>query len=182
MPEKTAIIIGAGPAGLTAAFELLAHTDFRPVVLESTDDVGGLARTVNYKGNRIDIGGHRFFSKSDRVMEWWENVLPFQAPEGGNGALEITYQNSSRALSASRPVADPDATDLVMLVRPRVSRIFFQRQFFPYPISLSVGTLRKLGMAQTMRIGFSYLRVRIAPLREEKSLEDFFINRFGREL
>jgi protoporphyrinogen oxidase len=182
MPDKTAIIIGAGPAGLTAAYELLEHTDYRPIVLEATDDVGGLARTVNYKGNRIDIGGHRFFSKSDRVMEWWENILPFQAPEGGDGALEITYQNSSRAVSAARPVADPDTTDLVMLVRPRVSRIFFQRQFFPYPISLSVGTLRKLGLKQTIRIGFSYLRVRVAPLREERSLEDFFINRFGREL
>jgi len=182
MPGRTAIIIGAGPAGLTAAFELLAHTDIHPIVLEATDDVGGIARTVNYKGNRIDIGGHRFFSKSDRVMQWWEKILPFQAPENGDGDLRISYQNSSRSVRAAGPAADPAATDLVMLVRPRVSRIFFQRQFFPYPISLSVGTLRKLGLGQTIRIGFSYLRVRVAPLREEKSLEDFFINRFGREL
>jgi protoporphyrinogen oxidase len=184
MAGRTAIIIGAGPAGLTAAYELLEHTDVHPIVLEATDDVGGIARTVNYRGNRIDIGGHRFFSKSDRVMAWWENVLPFQASATGAGDddLRITYQNSSRALHSARPAADPEATDRVMLVRPRVSRIFFQRQFFPYPITLSIGTLRKLGLAQTIRIGASYLRVRVAPLREESSLEDFFINRFGREL
>ena len=182
MPSRTAIIIGAGPAGLTAAHELLAQTDYRPIVLEATDDVGGIARTVNYKGNRIDIGGHRFFSKSDRVMSWWESVLPFQAPEDGAGDLRITYQNQSRTVQPATAVTDPEKTDRVMLVRPRVSRIFFQRQFFPYPITLSVGTLRKLGLAQTIRIGLSYLRVRVAPLREEKSLEDFFINRFGREL
>jgi protoporphyrinogen oxidase len=183
MARRTAIIIGGGPAGLTAAYELLEHTDIHPIVLEATDDVGGIARTVNYKGNRIDIGGHRFFSKSDRVMAWWENVLPFQAPaDGERGELKITYQNSSRALQAGQPTADPETTDRVMLVRPRVSRIFFRRQFFPYPITLSVGTLKKLGLAQTIRVGLSYLRVRVAPLREEKSLEDFFINRFGREL
>ncbi len=67
---KKAIIIGAGPAGLTAAYELLEKTDIKPIVLELTDDVGGIARTINYKGYRMDIGGHRFFSKSDRVMKW----------------------------------------------------------------------------------------------------------------
>ncbi|HEY8518222.1 MAG TPA: NAD(P)/FAD-dependent oxidoreductase [Candidatus Binatia bacterium] len=179
---KSAIIIGAGPAGLTAAYELLEHTDVRPIVLEATDDVGGLARTVNYKGNRIDIGGHRFFSKSDRVMEWWEKILPFELPGNGDGEVRITYQNSSRAVRAARPAPDPTQTDRVMLLRPRVSRIFFRRQLFPYPIQLSVGTLRKLGLASAIRIGLSYLRVRVAPLREERSLEDFFINRFGREL
>jgi protoporphyrinogen oxidase len=179
MPPRIAIIIGGGPAGLTAAYELLEHTDIRPIVLEATDDVGGIARTVNYKGNRIDIGGHRFFSKSDRVMSWWENILPLQAPEDGADELRISYQNQSRTVQPGRVATDPDK---VMLVRPRVSRIFFQRQFFPYPVTLSVGTLKKLGLAQTIRIGLSYLRVRVAPLREERSLEDFFINRFGREL
>src|SRR5690606_18823657 len=163
-------------------YELLEHTDVRPIVLEATDDVGGLARTVNYKGNRIDIGGHRFFSKSDRVMEWWEKILPFELPGNGDGEVRITYQNSSRAVRAARPAPDPTQTDRVMLLRPRVSRIFFRRQLFPYPIQLSVGTLRKLGLASAIRIGLSYLRVRVAPLREERSLEDFFINRFGRAL
>lgn len=76
--SKIAVIAGAGPAGLTAAYELLKRTDIKPVVFEATDMIGGIAQTFNYKGNRIDIGGHRFFSKSDRVMDWWFNILPRQ--------------------------------------------------------------------------------------------------------
>ena len=79
MSNKTALIIGAGPAGLTAAYELLLRTDVRPIVLEKSEYMGGISRTVNYKGNRIDIGGHRFFSKSDRVMNWWMDVMPLEA-------------------------------------------------------------------------------------------------------
>ena len=71
-----AIIIGAGPAGLTAAFELLERTEIRPLVFEETCDIGGISKTVNYKGNRLDIGGHRFISKSARVMSWWKEILP----------------------------------------------------------------------------------------------------------
>jgi len=78
LKKKTAVIIGAGPAGLTAAYELLRRTDIVPLVLERSTHMGGISRTVNYKGNRIDIGGHRFFSKSDRVMEWWFQHLPMQ--------------------------------------------------------------------------------------------------------
>ena len=81
--EKTAIIIGAGPAGLTAAYELLERTDIKPIVLEKSEYMGGIARTINYKGNRMDIGGHRFFSKSDRVMNWWLEMMPLQAAPGG---------------------------------------------------------------------------------------------------
>ena len=73
------MIIGAGPAGLTAAFELLTRTNIRPIVLEKSEYMGGISRTVNYKGNRIDIGGHRFFSKSDRVMTWWMKMLPIES-------------------------------------------------------------------------------------------------------
>jgi protoporphyrinogen oxidase len=183
MSQKTAIIIGAGPAGLTAAYELLEKTDVKPIVFERDDDVGGLSRTVNYKGNRMDIGGHRFFSKSDRVMQWWENILPIErSTDPATDAFRITYQNRSRPISVSANGADPGATDRVMLIRPRVSRIFFQRKFFSYPVSLSVATLKNLGLLQTIKIGLSYVQVRLFPRREERSLEDFFINRFGREL
>ena len=131
MTKRTAVIIGAGPAGLTAAFELLTRTDIHPIVLEKSTDMGGISRTVNYKGNRIDIGGHRFFSKSDRVMSWWLSFLPIQA---GAGDQTITYQSKQRTVSASpSQVAEANA-DRVMLVRPRKSRIYFLRTFFDYPI------------------------------------------------
>ena len=78
MNPKIAIIIGAGPAGLTAAYELLEKTDIKPIIFEMSSDIGGISKTVNYKGNRMDIGGHRFFSKSDKVMDWWSNVLSLQ--------------------------------------------------------------------------------------------------------
>ncbi len=177
--RKRAVIIGAGPAGLTAAFELLTRTDIMPVVLEKSDYIGGISRTINYKGNRIDIGGHRFFSKSDRVMQWWLNILPMQAIDGAGA--KITYQRQSTTVPASTCPADA-ADDRVMLVRHRKSRIYFMRSFFEYPITLSGDTLRKLGLLKTIRIGFSYLRSVFFPIRNETNLEQFFINRFGREL
>jgi len=176
----TAVIIGAGPAGLTAAYELLTRTTIKPVVLESSTYMGGISRTVNYKGNRIDIGGHRFFSKSDRVMEWWLNILPLQRLDGNAHALK--YQGKQTTIGGNTAGPDPEQDDRVMLVRPRKSRIYFSRRFFDYPISLSPDTLLKLGPARSVKIGFSYLRGRLFPIRPERNLEEFFINRFGREL
>jgi monoamine oxidase len=139
MNEKTAIVIGAGPAGLTAAYELLERTDVRPMVLEMSEYLGGISRTVNYKGNRIDIGGHRFFSKSDRVMEWWLDKMPLQALPAG--ASTISYQRQSRRLEIEPSDMDPDTTDRVMLLRQRKSRICFLRSFFEYPLRLSFDTV-----------------------------------------
>lgn len=175
-PVLTPVVIaGAGPAGLTAAKELLRH-GIRPVILEATRDIGGISRTVVYKGNRMDIGGHRFFSKSDKVMDWWRAVLPLQGePSRDDKAL-------GRASRLAKGGPDPEIHDKVLLVRSRLSRILFLRQFFPYPLTLSLGTLRKLGPARVARIGLSYLKVRLGGSRPEKSLEDFFINRFGAEL
>src|SRR5437764_3650318 len=97
MTQK-AIIIGAGPAGLTAAYELLTRTDLKPIVLEKSTYMGGLSRTINYKGNRMDIGGHRFFSKSDRVMNWWFRHLP--VAEGHEEAPVLAYQGKTRSVAA----------------------------------------------------------------------------------
>src|SRR2546425_2878061 len=119
---KTAIIIGAGPAGLTAAYELLTRTDITPIVLERSTYMGGISRTVNYRGNRIDIGGHRFFSKSDRVMDWWTSVMPVEASPNGNGDHTLGYQNQRRTLSTGTEGPDADIDDLVMLIRQRRSR------------------------------------------------------------
>jgi protoporphyrinogen oxidase len=188
---KKAVIIGAGPAGLTAAYELLDKTDVVPVVLEARERTGGLSTTINYKGNRIDIGGHRFFSKSDRVMDWWLRILPVQGAPARDDLLLRRELNLDRAGGRRVPVddeekaahaPDPEKCDEVMLIRKRLSRIFFLRKFFPYPISLNLSTIFNLGVLRTTKIGLSYLKAFLFPIRREESLEDFFINRFGREL
>src|SRR5579872_2419251 len=178
--RKCAVIIGAGPAGLTAAYELITRTGIKPVVLEKSGCMGGISRTVNYKGNRIDIGGHRFFSKSDRVMEWWLRMLPLQASDSSGAA--INYHGMQRAIAPSPSGPDPAATDRVMLLRPRKSSIYYLRRFFDYPISLSKDTLLKIGLWRTSKIGVSYIRSALFPIKREATLEQFFINRFGREL
>ena len=231
-------MIGAGPAGLTASLELLRRTDIRPVILEASQEIGGISRTIRYKGNRMDIGGHRFFSKSDRVMQWWMELMPPEpAPDDPgtstlpvNGerardrATEISYRGKRRlmlvparlpqepVLRGAGPI-DPDAEamaagplhgaeeeeappspdkpiavplpqdrDLVMLIRPRRSRIYYLRRFFDYPITLTANTLKNLGTVRIVRVGLSYAASRIHQIAPERSLEDFLINRFGREL
>lgn len=166
MSAKQAVIIGAGPAGLTAALELLDRTDITPLVIEMSDCVGGISRTVNYKGNRIDLGGHRFFSKSDRVMKWWLQKLPLQGAEAGPGAAAF----------------DPNAADRVMLLRRRKSRIYFLRKFFDYPLRLNTDTLAKLGLMRTAKIALSYGWAALFATRNPRNLEEFFVSRFGREL
>jgi protoporphyrinogen oxidase len=180
MKQGTAIIIGAGPAGLTAAIELQRNSKIKPIVLEASHEIGGISRTVRYKGNRMDIGGHRFFSKSDRVMQWWLGMMPVEAGAGADG--QLGYQGQQREVPAAVSAPDPNAEDLVMLVRQRKSRIYFLRRFFDYPIRLTAGTLRKMGAARTLRCGLSYMRSALLPQREEHSLEDFLINRFGKQL
>jgi protoporphyrinogen oxidase len=194
---QRAIIIGAGPAGLTAAYELLTRTDIKPIVLEKSTYMGGISRTINYKGNRMDIGGHRFFSKSDRVMNWWFQHLPIAE---AHDETAIAYQGSRRSLplakTSPRAIGEfgssvsgvavldlpSEDSDRVMLVRPRKSRIYFMRKLFEYPIQLSIDTLAKLGISRTFRIGVSYLRRAAFPIRNVMNLEQFFINRFGAEL
>src|SRR5579862_474864 len=183
--RQVAVIIGAGPAGLTAALEFCRKSSVKPIVLESTDRIGGISCTIRYNGNRIDIGGHRFFSKSDRVVDWWTEIMPIEGTEA-DGDFEIHYQNRQRSIRNSRRPhigsgsgRDPDC---VMLVRPRKSRIYFLRSFFDYPLSLSTSTLRRLGLRRTIRILTGYLKAQIAQRKPERTLEDFLINRFGTEL
>jgi protoporphyrinogen oxidase len=219
---KRAIIIGAGPAGLTAGLELLRRSDIQPVILEASEEIGGISRTIKYKGNRMDIGGHRFFSKSDRVMQWWIDLMPPEGADPGEpvASQEISYQGKTRVVTVpahlqEEPVlrgtgpivhgaglgendeeseddetvaaevvvpAAPSNPDLVMLIRPRKSRIYYLRKFFDYPITLTGTTLKNLGLVRTFRVGTSYMKSRVTQIKPEKSLEDFLINRFGRQL
>jgi protoporphyrinogen oxidase len=176
--EQIAVIAGAGPAGLTAALELLRHTNIRPLVFEATSDIGGLSKTVEYKGNRIDIGGHRFFSKSDWVMNWWQEILPIEKTL--QDKLTLSYDNNEKSFfPIIQSIPDEDA---VMLVRSRLSRIYFRRRFFNYPISLNWDTLYNLGLFEVIWIIGSYLYACLLPRKQELSLEDFLINRFGYRL
>ena len=183
MKEKVVVIIGAGPGGLTAAYELLKKDGYKPIILEMSSDIGGISKTVNYKGNRMDIGGHRFFSKSDRVMQWWQQILPIQKNTANKKSdIDITYHKQKTNVKYSPSGPDPEKVDKVMLIRNRLSRIYFLKKFFSYPVTLSKDTVVNLGPIRMTKIFFSYCKARITPIKEEKSLEDFFINRFGREL
>jgi protoporphyrinogen oxidase len=177
------VIIGAGPAGLTAGLELVRAGKRDVLVLEATNDIGGISRTVNYKGNRIDIGGHRFFSKSDWVMNWWREMLPVAMPPGSIAEKEfrVAYQGASRLLGAAH-IHATEADDAVMLLRNRLSRIYFNRAFFSYPLQPGFDMVTKLGVGKCTRFALSYGRSHLAPITPELSLEDFFINRFGRAL
>ena len=186
MKRATAFIIGAGPAGLTAAYELEAAGRHDVLVVDADAQVGGISKTFDHHGNRIDIGGHRFFSKSDWVMRWWLDKLPLAddsdpatlTAEGGHAFL--AYQGQRRTLEldgAARAVGDA-----VMLVRDRLSRILFSGKFFDYPLKLNLDTALKLGPWRCLMFGASYAHARLFPVRPENTLEDFFINRFGRRL
>ena len=173
---KKVVVIGAGPAGLTAAYELLKqHGGYDVTVLEETDAIGGISRTVEYHGNRMDMGGHRFFSRVQEVNDWWEEMMPRQ------GSPSYDDKRLDRHCTLAEGGPDPEKTDEVMLIRQRLSRIFFRHRFFDYPISMKWETFRNMGLGTTVAVVFSYLKSALFK-REEKSLEDFYINRFGKKL
>lgn len=173
--KKIAVIAGAGPAGLTAAYEFLDKTDIMPIVFEQSDKIGGISQTVCYHGNRMDIGGHRFFSKSKRVTTWWDKIMPLQ----GFPSQDDKLIGKEKEFAINGP--DPEKTNRVMLVRERVSRIYYLRKFFDYPISLKWQTFSNMGFVRTIKAGFGYLCTIIVK-KEESSLENFYINRFGKPL
>lgn len=173
---KRIVIIGAGPAGLTAGYELLKKSkEYEIVILEESNAIGGISRTVKYNGNRMDIGGHRFFSKDERVCKWWEEMMPTQ----GAPAFDDKILGKEKPLAAGGP--DPEKEDRVMLVRQRVSRIYYLKKFFDYPISMKIQTFKNMGFIRTIKAGFSYIKSVIIK-KPENSLENFYINRFGKVL
>ena len=153
------IIIGAGPAGLACAYYFLKNTDLKPVILEESPYIGGISRTHCYNGNRMDLGGHRFFTKNTEVMEFWSEIFtPVKVP------LIPDKQNEK-----------------IFLTRERLSRIYFLKKFFDYPISLKPQTFINLGFFNVLAAGFGYLYSCFIK-KKETSLENFYINRFGKPL
>ncbi|MCQ2389252.1 MAG: NAD(P)/FAD-dependent oxidoreductase [Kiritimatiellae bacterium] len=175
--KKTAVVVGAGPAGLTAARELLdkGGSEWKIVVLEASPHVGGISRTAVHGDCRIDIGGHRFFSKSEEVNALWSKLMPVQGAPSKDDAL------LGRACRTEAGGPDPETSDRVMLRRHRVSRIYYLRHFFDYPISIKPATFLAMGLVRTWKAGWSYLCSAFRK-RPEKSLEDFYVNRFGKVL
>ena len=136
------IIIGAGPAGLTAAYELLNKNkkEYEVIILEESQDIGGISKTINYKGNRMDIGGHRFFSKNEDVIKFWKDIMPIQ----GKDSFDDKKLGRKKELSKDGP--DPEKNDIVMLLRNRISRIYYLKKFFEYPISMKKETFKNMGL------------------------------------
>ena len=173
---KKVIIIGAGPAGLTSGYELLKNKEkYEVIILEESNDIGGISKTVKHNGNRMDIGGHRFFSKDKRVMDLWEELMPIQGKES------FDDKKLGRVKNLKTDGPNPEKTDRVMLIRNRVSRIYYLKKFFDYPISLKLQTFTNMGLIRTIKAGFSYLKT-IFVKKKEDCLENFYINRFGKVL
>ena len=176
MKKKEIIVIGAGPAGLTYAYELLKKSKkYNVTILEESNNIGGIAQTINYKGNRIDIGGHRFFTKENKVNEIWQEILPLQ------GSLSKDDKILKRKIELNQNGPDPEKIDKVFLRRHRVSRILFEKKFYDYPISLKLSTLKNIGFIRTICVGFSYIKSSLFK-KKETNLENFYINRFGKKL
>jgi protoporphyrinogen oxidase len=148
LPElrrRPTLVLGAGPAGLTAGY-LLAKRDLPVVVVEADAQVGGLAKTVVRDGYRFDLGGHRFFTKSKEVERLWHEVL-----------------------------ADE------FLLRPRMSRIYWNKRFLDYPLR-GADVIKKLGAVEVTRAFASYLAASTRPKGNEQSFEEWVSNRFGKRL
>lgn len=169
------IIIGAGPAGLATAYQLLKQNKkLKVTILEESDSVGGISKTVRHNGNRMDLGGHRFFTKNEDVEKLWFKIMPLQ----GHPAYDDKILGTNKKFTGKK---DPEKDDNVMLVRNRISRIFYKHKFFDYPVSLNAKTIKNMGFITTMKCGFSYIHASIFK-KEESNLENFYINRFGNEL
>ena len=176
MEKKKVVIIGAGPAGITAGYELCKNKEYEILILEAQEQIGGISKTVEFDGNLIDTGIHRFFSKDDRINQIWREVLPIQ---GKNSYDDICLENKNKKLEAGGP--DPEIDKNVMLIRDRITRIYYDQKFFDYPVSLNMTTIKNLGFWKMLKAGLSYVKACFFK-KPETNLENFYINRFGKVL
>ena len=175
-------IIGAGPAGLSCADKLKnLDKNIQIDIFEKSNYIGGISKTINYKNNRIDIGGHRFFSKSDEVMKWWANKFPIDPNSISEDKL-ITYRKSSRNIDGFKVATQKEIdSGRVLLLRKRKSRILYQRKLYDYPLRLNRNTIKNIGLTRMIEIGFSYLFSKLNT-KEPSNLEECIKGKFGKKL
>ena len=174
--KKQLVIIGAGPAGLTSAYEMLRNSkEYEVTLLEAEDIVGGISKTITFSGYKVDTGIHRFFTKNDEIKKIWEELLPLQNRPAYDD-IKINRQRNYREKGS-----DPEKEEKSMLIRDRITRIYYGKKFYDYPISLKFSTLKNMGFINIIKVGCSYLKSCIIK-KEETTLENFFINRFGKVL
>lgn len=171
------VIIGAGPAGVTAAYQLSKEQEMEVELVEKANFIGGISATMDIDGNKLDLGPHRYYTKSDRVQAFWESFLPLQ----GKPTIDDIELEHKLPFSSDPNAPDPEQTDDVFLKRPRLTRIYHHRKFFDYPVKLSWNTIKGLGFINMMKIGFTYFWALLFK-KKETNLENFFINRFGTHL
>lgn len=178
MSKKRIVIIGAGPAGLTAAYELLRRAGdfFEVIVLESETAVGGLAKAIVYNGKILDVGGHRFFSRDEVIPGWWRNIMPLQ----GKPSPDDVLPGRNKVFDKNGP--DPQTSDDVMLVRDRYSSIIYEGKMFDYPVNLSFETLKKFGLTTAFAVSRSYIKESISQKKRIRTLEDYYRSHFGEKL
>ena len=172
--KKTAIVIGAGPAGLSTAYHLI-KSGIIPVIIEADEVIGGLSKTFFQNGKGIDIGPHRFFTKNSQVKDFWKNLLPLQ----GKPSIDDIVLNREVSLVPDGP--DPEKEDKVFLSRKRFSRIYYANHFISYPIKIELSSIMAMGLPKTFLAGISYLKSCFFK-KPETNLENFIINRFGQVL
>lgn len=173
---KKVVIVGAGPAGLTAAYKLLKDSNkYEVIILEKDSLVGGISKSINFDNYIVDTGIHRFFSRNDEVNTIWKELLPLQS--------KLAYDDKllNRKINLDKDGIDPNKEDNVLLVKNRVTRILYDNKFYDYPVSMNMNTIKNLGFINILAAGFSYLKALIFK-KKETNLENFYINRFGKKL
>lgn len=173
---KKVIIIGAGPAGLTAGYDLLSRSkEYDVTIVEENNEVGGICRKYEKNGKILDAGGHFFIARNSQVKNFWNNILPVQ----GTPSRDDLFLERYCKISNGGP--DPEQTDDVLLSREKIMRVLKSGKFYDSPFYLSTDTMKSIGFGNSVKTGLTKVGNTVFK-RKEKTLEDYYVNRFGKQL